>query len=89
MPRMRRRPIRRVATMAVIGGGAYALGRSGGKSSAQDEQSKAAAEAEASAASAAAGDQKVDKLKELGELRTSGVLTEEEFAAEKKKILDS
>ena len=31
----------------------------------------------------------MDKLKELGELKESGVLTEEEFAAEKAKILQS
>jgi hypothetical protein len=31
----------------------------------------------------------MDRLKELGELHTAGVLTNEEFAAEKKKILDS
>jgi hypothetical protein len=30
---------------------------------------------------------KLDQLKSLGELKTQGVLTEEEFAAEKAKIL--
>ncbi|MGW2558714.1 SHOCT domain-containing protein [Streptomyces sp. NPDC001514] len=30
---------------------------------------------------------KIDKLKELGELKAQGILTEEEFAAEKKKVL--
>jgi hypothetical protein len=29
----------------------------------------------------------VDQLKELGELKTQGILTEEEFAAQKAKIL--
>lgn len=83
MPRMMRRPIRRVATMAVVGGGAYALGRSGGKSSAQKEAQPAAA------AQQTTEDSKTTKLKELGELRSSGVLNDEEFTAEKKKILDS
>ncbi|MGW7363438.1 SHOCT domain-containing protein [Streptomyces sp. NPDC054841] len=30
---------------------------------------------------------KIDKLKELGELKAQGILTEEEFAAEKRKVL--
>jgi hypothetical protein len=33
------------------------------------------------------GDDTLGKLKELGELRDSGVLTEEEFAAQKAKLL--
>ena len=33
------------------------------------------------------GDDHIAKLKELGELRDSGVLSEEEFAAEKAKLL--
>jgi hypothetical protein len=32
---------------------------------------------------------KIDQLKELGELKASGVLTEEEFAAQKAQILAS
>jgi hypothetical protein len=32
---------------------------------------------------------RIARLKQLGELKTSGVLTEEEFAAEKAKILGS
>ena len=96
MPRMGRRRVRRVATMAVVGGGAYAVGRSGGKSSAQDEQAQAQAQADAAETKRLAeeanrksgsGQSQMDKLKELGELHTSGVLTNEEFAAEKKKIL--
>jgi hypothetical protein len=30
----------------------------------------------------------IERLKELGELRDAGILTEEEFAAQKAKILD-
>lgn len=37
----------------------------------------------------ASADDKIEQLKKLGELRDSGVLTEEEFAAEKQKILGS
>ncbi len=36
---------------------------------------------------AASGDDRIARLKELAELRTAGVLTEEEFAAEKAKVL--
>lgn len=36
---------------------------------------------------AAAGPDMIDQLARLGELRTQGVLTEEEFAREKAKIL--
>ncbi len=36
---------------------------------------------------AAAGPDPIDQLARLGELRTQGVLTEEEFAREKAKIL--
>jgi uncharacterized protein YnzC (UPF0291/DUF896 family) len=32
-------------------------------------------------------DDKIAKIKELGELKTAGLLTEEEFATEKAKIL--
>ncbi len=36
---------------------------------------------------AAAGPSLVDQLKELGELKNQGILTEEEFAAQKAKLL--
>jgi Short C-terminal domain len=42
-----------------------------------------------SAPSAAAPDAPIDQLKELGELHASGVLTDEEFAAQKAKLLGS
>ena len=99
MPGMRRRrPLRRAATVAAVGGGAYAMGRSGGKSSAQEEQRTADVEAEAAeakrlgedaqaTASAPPAGDSISKLKELAELRESGVLTEEEFAKEKAKVL--
>ncbi|HEY1853177.1 MAG TPA: SHOCT domain-containing protein [Solirubrobacterales bacterium] len=38
---------------------------------------------------AAAGGSVIDQLKELGELKQQGILTEEEFAAQKAKLLDS
>jgi hypothetical protein len=41
------------------------------------------------AAPAAGGESRVQKLKDLAELKQQGVLTEEEFAAEKARILGS
>jgi len=38
---------------------------------------------------AAPAESRMDKLRELGELKAQGVLTEEEFAAEKARILAS
>jgi hypothetical protein len=58
-------------------------------------QQQMAAQAAAAAAppppppAAASGDDKIAKLTKLGELKTAGILTEEEFAAEKAKILAS
>ena len=59
----------------------------------QQQQQQAAMEAAAQQASAqqavpaASGPDPVAQLKELGELKAQGILTEEEFAAEKAKIL--
>jgi len=44
---------------------------------------------EAPPAPAPAAPDPIEKLKELGELRDNGVLTEEEFAAQKAKLLES
>jgi hypothetical protein len=38
-------------------------------------------------APAAAGSSVIDQLKELGELKAQGILTEDEFAAQKAKLL--
>jgi hypothetical protein len=60
---------------------------------AQDQNAAAIASFQAQNAQALAaagqgqGQTKVEKLKELAELRTQGILTDEEFAAEKAKIL--
>jgi hypothetical protein len=58
----------------------------------QQQAAAAAAPPPAPAAAPAAAPSEQDqlaKLKELGELKASGVLTEEEFAAQKAKILGS
>jgi hypothetical protein len=46
-----------------------------------------AAPAPVAAPPAAAGPSMIDQLKELGELKDQGILTEDEFAAQKAKLL--
>ncbi|HEY0392833.1 MAG TPA: SHOCT domain-containing protein [Solirubrobacterales bacterium] len=43
----------------------------------------------AAPAAAAPQESTIDQLKELGQLREQGILTEEEFAAQKAKILSA
>ena len=53
------------------------------------EQQMAAAAPAPAPAPAAAADDPIAKLKELGELHSQGVLTDEEFAAAKAKVLNA
>jgi hypothetical protein len=53
------------------------------------EQAGAMAPAPAQAAAASGEDQRLARLEKLGELRTQGVLTPEEFEAQKRRILES
>jgi len=85
--------LRGVARTAAIAGTATAVSnrvsrRQGERWAAQEapEQPVAAAPAQA-AAPVAAGDSTIDQLRELGELKAQGILTEEEFAAQKAKLL--
>jgi len=86
--------IRGVARTAVIAGTATSVSnrvsrrqseRWAGQEAPQQPQAAPVA-APAPAAPAAAGST-IDQLKELGELKSQGILTEEEFAAQKAKIL--
>jgi hypothetical protein len=52
-------------------------------------QEPAPAPAAPAAAPEAGGQSTIDQLKELGELKAQGILTEEEFAAQKAKLLGS
>ena len=93
--------IRGVARTAVVAGTATAVSnrvsrRQANKWAAQDQQQadqqQAAEEeqtppAEPAAPAAPTQDDMLNQLQKLGELKTSGVLTEEEFAAQKAKIL--
>ena len=97
----RRRPVLRTA--AIAGGAAYA-GKKHGEKQAYEAQQEADQEArlqqleaqqaqqaqpQAAAPAGESMDQKVEELKKLAELKDQGILTEEEFAAQKAKILGS
>lgn len=91
--------LRGVARTAVIAGTATSVSnrvsRRQGERWAEQEQRQAPMQAEPApppqaAAPAQAGESSmIDQLKELGELKAQGILTEEEFAAQKAKILGS
>ncbi|MFI6562763.1 SHOCT domain-containing protein [Streptomyces sp. NPDC050534] len=81
--------IRGVARTAAVAGTATVVSnrvsrRQQGRWAQQSNQESAAVQPPAEDTST-----KMDKLKELGELKSQGVLTESEFESEKRKILDS
>ena len=84
--------LRGIARTAVIAGTATAVSNRVSRRQAnrwgaeEDAQAQAAYEAQPAAPAAAAPDP-LEQLKQLGELKASGVLTEAEFEAQKAKIL--
>ncbi len=85
--------LRGVARTAVIAGTATHVSnnvsrRQGNKWAAQEQQQYEQQQQMAPPAAAPAADDPMDKLKELGQLHETGVLTDEEFAAAKAKILN-
>jgi Short C-terminal domain len=90
---MRRRPLLRAA---VVGGGAYAMGRRSGQRAAeqdqyadqQDQYADQQAPAPQAPASQAAPSM-LDQLNQLTALHQQGSLTDEEFATAKAKLLAS
>ena len=92
---MRRRPLLR---MAAVGGVAY-MGAKAGTNKAMAAQAAGAAPADPAAAvaspatapapeaQAANASDRIAQLQQLASLHTSGALTDEEFAAEKAKVL--
>jgi Short C-terminal domain len=95
----RRRPLMRGA---MVGGVGYMAGKAGANRAAQEQsQEQRLAEMESQQQAAAppppppgppAGSgsgSAIEQLKQLGELRDSGVLTAEEFEREKQKILNT
>ena len=101
MPFRRRRPIARMATTAVVAGTAAHMGaRSAQRSAAadqdqdqyQDQAPPAPAPADEAAAPEAAAPEaaespQIEQIKQLAALKDQGILTDEEFAASKAKIL--
>jgi hypothetical protein len=89
--------LRGVARTAVIAGTATSVSnrvsrRQGERWAEQEaaQQQAAPAQAAPAAPAPAAGESStIDQLKELGELKAQGILTEEEFAAQKAKLLGS
>jgi putative oligomerization/nucleic acid binding protein len=88
--------LRGMARTAVIAGTATSVSNRVSKRQGErwgEQEQQAAVQAQAAPAAAAppppAGDRSstIDQLKELGELKAQGILTEEEFAAQKAKIL--
>jgi membrane protease subunit (stomatin/prohibitin family) len=80
-----------VARTAVIAGTATGVSnrvsrRQASRWSQQEQQQESVEQPQAAPPPAA---DPIDRLKELGELRDSGVLTEEEFQAQKAKVLAS
>lgn len=88
--------LRGVARTAVIAGTATAVSnnvsrrqanRWAQQSAAQEQQAAPPAQPVPAAAPAGDSNDMLEQLKQLGELRAAGVLTEDEFAAQKAKIL--
>lgn len=87
MMRRPRRVMRRrtVARAAVIGGVAYHAGKRGAQAGQQEQEEQP--ETYEQAPPPDAGRDPIEQIKELDELRAQGILTDEEFTAEKKKLL--
>lgn len=90
---MRRRPLRRVGRTAVVAGTAAAVAggvsrRRNAKTQGSQSSAPPAQEKDPSDAPPVPGSKEaIDQLKELGALKDQGILTDEEFAAQKAKLL--
>jgi hypothetical protein len=93
MPLFRRRPLLRAAA---VGAGAYHMGKRHAESQQQDAsqderigdlESQQAAATPSAPPSGGVSAEAVDRLGQLGKLHEQGVLTDEEFAQEKQKVL--
>jgi hypothetical protein len=81
-----------VARTAAVAGTATAVSNRVSRRQGQRWQEQASEQAQAPPAQqqpAPSEPSTIEQLKQLGELKTQGILTEEEFAAEKAKILGS
>ncbi|HET7119938.1 MAG TPA: SHOCT domain-containing protein [Solirubrobacterales bacterium] len=83
-----------MARTAVVAGTATAVSnrvsrRQASRWSEQEAQQAPPPQAAPAPAAPAGGASTIEQLKELGELKAQGILTEEEFAAQKAKLLGS
>jgi hypothetical protein len=98
MPLVRRRPLLRAAA---VGGGAYMAGKHRAAAQEREMQQESPVEdrayaepppavpapAPAPAASTGITPEAIEQLKQLGDLHDQGVLTDEEFSAQKSRLL--
>jgi len=89
MPFVRRRPLLRAA---VVGGGAYMAGKHMANAQADQQYQNASQEQQQAQqapvpAPRAAGPSMADQLNQLADLHNQGLLSEDEFAAAKAKLL--
>jgi uncharacterized membrane protein YebE (DUF533 family) len=87
MPMMRRRPLLRAAAVGTIAYQGSKRGAMAGQSQAAQAAPPQAAPPPAPPAEPAPADPVVEKINQLARLHSSGVLTDEEFAAAKAKAL--
>lgn len=83
MPLRRRRPLLRAAA---VGGGAYAMGKRHAERSAQEGPAEAQAAPESQAADGLSAED-MERLQQLARLNQEGVLTDQELAEQKARIL--
>ncbi len=84
--------LRGVARTAVVAGTATAVSNRVSRRQARRwgyDSEPQYAEPEPAPAPVAAAPDRMDRLRELGSLHNDGILTDEEFEAEKRKVLDS
>lgn len=86
MPLRRRRPLLRAAA---VGGGAYAMGKRHAQQSVEDRgmQESAPAQQEAPASGGGLSSQDMERLQQLAKLNQEGVITDQELAEQKARIL--
>jgi uncharacterized membrane protein YebE (DUF533 family) len=82
----RRRPLLRAAA---VGGVAYHAGKNAQRNQEEDQAALEAEQQSAPAEPAGISSEGIEQLKQLAALKDQGVLTEQEFEAEKQKILGS
>jgi hypothetical protein len=89
MPLVRRRPLVRAA---MVGGAGYAAGKRRARAQEQAQQAAQPPPQQVQESTQGGGGgmsemDRIDALKKLGELHDSGVLTDEQFEAEKEKLI--